>query len=759
MNFRRCRPLVLVTALACLQLAGCVPPDTAGRDRPPPQQAPVAAIPSSTAAPVRQNGVLLAPGAEPRVQIVQGAPKVAAARATQGGPGAYSLDFADADLREVVSQILGPMLGLSFTIDPAVRGTTTLHTARPQNREELLATVQSLLSSNGAALVSAGGLYRVVPAAQAGAAGSRIVPLRFVAAEGLAKVLQPLIGQGVRVAAEPGLNALVIAGDPNQLDMIETLVGNFDVDTLVGQSYALLPVSVGSAREHAEALQEALRGQAGAVTGGLVRVTALPRLNAVLVIASQPSYLEAARSVHAVLDRQRRAVVRYWRIYYLQNSSAEDVAYILQSAFTPNAVTAVPKSRQGGSARAGMLQQSLGRGSSAAGGGATGGGASGAAAGGASAGGSFARGGVSAAPLASGQAGATASAAPQSAANPLLGGLDQSGGSGNDAADGIRILPDEQNNALLINGTAQEGETIELMLRKIDILPMQVRIDATIAEVTLNDQLKYGTQFFFKGNGIVGILNNASTAVGNPAATVLGTSFPGFVLGGNGAGGAPAALSLLQAVTSVNVLSAPQLVVVDNEPARLQVGSLVPYLTASAQSTLTAGAPVVNSINYQPTGIILDVTPRVNSGGLVTLDVTQEVSDVDTTSPKASGIDSPTFQQRIVSSRVVVQDGQTIGIAGLIRDSASRGNEGLPWLKDVPLLGLFAGTQTNERGRTELLVLITPHVIRSQREVRDLTDDLREALPNAAAVPQRLRALPPSGAADPSARLRQHLAP
>jgi general secretion pathway protein D len=219
-----------------------------------------------------------------------------------------------------------------------------------------------------------------------------------------------------------------------------------------------------------------------------------------------------------------------------------------------------------------------------------------------------------------------------------------------------------------------------------------------------------------------------------------------------------ATLQALQAVTTVHVLSSPELMVLDNQPASLQVGALVPYLTQQQQSTLTSsllGNEIVNSIAYQPTGVILQVTPRVNSDGLVTMDVAQEVSSVD--SSTSNSIGSPTFDDRVVKSRVVVQDGQTLGLAGLISDSISRGNSGIPYLKDVPILGLLFGTQTNTRARTELLVLITPHVVHDQRDALALTQDLKAQLLNAAAVPDESQTLEPSGSADPSARLRQRL--
>jgi general secretion pathway protein D len=231
---------------------------------------------------------------------------------------------------------------------------------------------------------------------------------------------------------------------------------------------------------------------------------------------------------------------------------------------------------------------------------------------------------------------------------------------------------------------------------------------------------------------------------------------PGFVLSGPNNGNA--ALNALQAVTDVKVLSSPQVLVLDNEAARLQVGNLVPYLTQSSQSQLVNNAPIVNSVDYRETGVILEVTPRVNSGGLVTLDISQEVSDV-VPGPSAGGIGSPTFSQRTVSSRVVVQDGQTVGLAGLIRDTANRTNSGIPFLKDVPLLGLLAGSQSNRRERTELLVLITPHVVHDQRDARALTEDLRDQLINAARVPDDLQQTRASGLADPQHTLRRNLQP
>jgi general secretion pathway protein D len=758
-----------IALLATAALAGCTLSGCAER----PGLMPIAqtpnALPSTDTAAFRLNGAVGTPNAAPPAQIAYGTPtqlQLGGGASQPPGPGDVSLNFADTDLREVVAQILGNILRVNYTIDPAVHGTATLHTVTPLARSQLLPTLQALLAQNGATLLQAGGIYRVVPAAAANSpgmaggsdsAGGEVLPLRYASAVELAGVLQPFVGNGARIVPDPASNALLISGDPADRAALTGLVQAFDTDILAGQSYALLPVPEGAAKDFSASLQEAFRAQGKAGLAGVVRVVPLDRINSVLVIAPQPRYIDDARRVYALIERQRRLTVRSWHVYYLQDSHAQDAAYALQQAFTPNAVTATPTaSTSAQTARGQGFPHSHRPG---AGGGSSGGGIGGAGSGigiGQSLSGS---GSLGAAPA------ATPGAAPpaQTASNPLLGGLDSSGGgAGGGAADtnAMRIIPNPQNNALLIYATQQEEETVEAMLRKIDILPLQVRIDATIAEVTLNDQLQYGTQFFFKSGGLNAILNNTTTPtpLTTAAATALSTSFPGFVLGGPGLGGAPLALQALQAVTTVHVLSSPELLVLDNQTARLQVGDLVPYLTSSSQSTLVNNAPIVNSVNYQPTGVIMNVTPRVNNGGLVTLDISQEVSGVDTSiSTATTGISSPTFSERNVTSRVVVQSGQTVGLAGLITDNVSKGNSGIPFLKDIPLLGLLTGTQNNQRTRTELLVLITPHVLYDQRDARALTLDMEQQLPNAAAVAATLRALPASGSDDPGAAIRRQL--
>ena len=701
----------------------------------------------------------------PQISIgsVRAAPALPTAGSEPGGD--ISLDFVDTDIREIAAQVLGTILHVNYTIDPAVRGTATLRTVNPIARSRVLSALQALLSQNGATLLQTGGLYRVTTAATVagspnlaaeGLAGSALVPLRYASAEDLAKVLQPYAGASGKVAADAGRNTLLISGDPGAREALINLVHAFDIDMLAGQSYALFPVPSGTAKDFSTAMVESMRSGQGGALAGVVRVVPMERINAVLLVSSQARYIDDSRRVYALVERARRQTVRGWNVYYLQNNKSNDTAYVLQQAFTPNRVTAVPSARATGASRRSTGSSSGGFNSGGSGRGA------GSALSGGSSGGGLGGGGGAPGGLGQGAGGDQQQAASQNSANPLLGGLDPggaapaggggSGGGGEADATAMRIIPNAENNALLIYATEQERSTIEAMLHKIDVLPLQVRIDAVVAEVTLNDNLAYGTQFFFKGGGINGALNFSPAGA---AANALLSRFPGFVLGGGN--NTTYALSALQNVTTVKVLSSPQLMVLDNETARLQVGNLVPYLTTSSQSTVSTNAAIINSIDYRETGVIMEVTPRVNSGGLVTLDIAQEVSDVDAASTANSQIQSPTFLERNVRSRVVVQDGQTVGLAGLIRDNSSRNNDGIPWLKDVPILSLLAGTQNNTRSRTELIVLVTPHVIHDQRDARSLTEDLRDQLINAAAIPTELQRAPRNSSPDPQQPVRRTL--
>lgn len=673
-------------------------------------------------APPRISGAVEPDGVEvvPKPRIVYGnsAASGAARRepsaAGAAGAGDITLKFTDTDIREVIRVILGDLLKLTYSIDPAVKGTATIQTAEPLSRESLLPLLESLLSQNGAALVRRGSVYSVVPTAAAAAGApvgspdagdvTEVVPLRYVSAPDLAKVLEPYVAQGGKVTAGPAKNSLLVSGNSSVRTSLIALIRSFDVDFLADQSYAIFPLASAEPGKVANEVQRFVQAGGSGDVSGPVRVVALDRINAILVVSTAPGDLARVQQFIAQVDAVGETTERRLHVYYVQNGSAMEVGSVLQKAFSPQAGGTSPED-QG-------LPGSLAPNSVPA---------------------------VVSTPIASqplpgtplpGGASPTMSQQPLSALParatepevPI-------------AAKGIRIIPDKRNNALLIFATPSEYSLIEATLHKIDVLPLQVLIEATIAEVTLNDALQYGTQFLFRKNDHNVTLSNASN--GSTAA-----AFPGFAYAFSSAT-AQITLSALQNLTKVRVISDPQLLVLDNDSARLQVGDIVPITTQTAVSVLTTGAPVVNSVEYRETGVILQVTPRVNSGGLVTLDIEQEVSQVVPTT--TSSINSPTIQQRKIKSRVVVQDGETIGLGGLIKDNSNISNQGLPWLTDVPVLGALFGTRSNAASRTELLILLTPRVIRDQRSARALTEDLRARFGRLNATPDRRDPIEPPG--------------
>ena len=664
--------------------------------------------------------------------------------------GDITLNYVDTDIREVVRVILGDILKVNYSIDPGFQGMTTIHTARPLKRDELLPTLQSLLAQAGGTMTYQNGIFRIGPAGNDSAippvvegtsitAGSQIVALRYASAKQLATMLDPYVGDSAKMVADPARNVLIVTGSATARESLISLVKVFDVDYLAGQSYALFPVKSGDPAKVATDLQAALQVDSDGPLSGTLKIVPVDEANAIMVIAQQPSYLDRAARLIAQLDQVQQSAGRNLHVYYLKNAQATDIQPVLQRAVNPPnggggggeigpgslPPTAEPAqvtaSTAGGQAATGTVSPTAG---------ATGGYAMNAAAGGTQA--AAPAGGAQPAASTS-QAGGSSSAASQQVA----------GG----AAKGPQIIADAKNNALIVVATESEYAIIEAALRKLDIMPLQVLIEATVAEVTLNDELQYGTQFFLNNRRNSATLTNAQSVVPtviDPTSTtsitnsalfngLLAPSFPGLAVART-AGSIQYALEALKTVTNVQVLSAPELLVLDNQQARLQVGDLVPIITQSATSVITSGAPIVNNVQYQETGVILTVTPRVNSGGLVTLDIDQEVSNVVPTT--SSSINSPTFQQRKIESKVVIQDGDTISLAGLISDKKTEANNGIPGLQDIPILGSLFSTKDHATARTELLILITPRVVYDQGDARALTDELRRKLaPSASLIP------------------------
>jgi general secretion pathway protein D len=316
------------------------------------------------------------------------------------------------------------------------------------------------------------------------------------------------------------------------------------------------------------------------------------------------------------------------------------------------------------------------------------------------------------------QAPAPRTAAAPAVASPLL-GFDTFGpGARRDQQ--IRIVADEKNNALIIYAKPRDYRMIQAAVRRLDVVPQQVMIEATIVEVTLNDNLRYGLQWFFRSG-------NFEATLSQSVLPTISTINPGFNFTYSG-GSARAILSALAEVTDLNVVSSPQVLVLDHQTAILQVGDQVPVPVQQAQSVTDPAAPIVNSIEYRDTGVILRVTPRVNATGQIILEIIQEVSDVVRTT--TSDLNAPTISQRRIVSTVSVQNGATVALGGLIRDGSTRSRTGVPILSEIPVVGLLFSERRLEKSRTELLVMLTPRAIRNPAEARDITEEMRQRLTN-----------------------------
>jgi general secretion pathway protein D len=716
-------------------------PGTTPRNAPPASLAPV---PSPARGPlIRQNGSGTTVG-----RSTPTAPKV-------GPQGDVTLNYVDTDIREIIRIVLGDMLHVNYTIDSRLQGNVSIQTATPLKQEELLPTLESLVSQVGGVIVFENGVFRITPAGNTAIVppvvqsssvsdGSQIVPLRYASAKQLATMLTPYVGDGAQIIADPGRNVLVISGSASARQSVIDLVHVFDVDYLAGQSYALFPVTSGEPEKVATDLQHALGIDADGPLAGAIKVVPIVQANAIMVVAQAPAYLDRAGRLIQQLDRVADENGRNVHVYHLRNTQAVDLQPILQTAFNPpqagggaNAggpgslpptaipaqVSAAPGAMPGGASAANGPQAATTTGLGSTGGGAGTGGA------------------------APGQQSSASTIFSPTPGGPT--GPNSFGGQVTTvaAAPGApQIIADVKGNSLIVVSTETDYGKVEAAIRKLDVLPPQVLVEATIAEVTLNKALQYGTQFYFNNAEATVTLSGAQSAVPtiiNPAAP-LGNSqlfsvptfapaFPGLAVT-RFVGSQQYAIQALESVTDVKVISAPKILILDQQQASIQVGSLVPIITQSAISVATAGAPVVNSGPYQPTGIILNVTPRIGTDGLVSLDIDQEVSNVINTT--SSTIDSPSFTERRIKSQIAVEDGQTIGLAGLISDNKSTGNSGIPVLRSIPVLGALFSTQNNSDIRTELLVLITPRVVRDARDARGITEELKRKLGPPAHVAQ-----------------------
>lgn len=642
---------------------------------------------------------------------------------------AVTLNLVNVPAPQAAKTVLGDMLGIKYAVDPGIEGKITIQTPNPVPRSAALDLFQAALRANNAALVKANGQYRIVPLDQAavGAAikvsapagieeklGSRIqvVQLKYVAASEIRRILEPISPRNSIIRSDDARHAITLSGSEEEIAGMLDAISIFDVDVMKGMSFAIVPVKTSQPAAIADELKNVFASDREGPMSGMVRFLPNKRLNAILIISPQPRYLARAETWARKLDEHAAGSEKQFFTYAVQNRPAQELVDVLQSMFA----TELGAGRSGRNVAPRYQEARVQSAGSPSFGASMGGSQFGS-----SSGGFGSSGGLTQTQGGQFGAGPAAGRAPQQ--SPLMTAADTAsaapaGGDGSAEPPRIKIVADDSKNAILIEATLTDYRRVMKVVRTLDVVPNQVLIDATIAEISLNDDLKFGMRWALQGKA-------ASYTFTDAANGAVSSVFPGFsyaLKAANIAG----SLNALNAITDVNVISSPSLTVADNKTATLQVGDQVPIITQSAQSTITNDSQIVNSVSYRDTGVILSITPRINQSGRVLLDIEQEVSSVVPTT--SSGINSPTIRQRKVRTTVMVNDGEGLALGGMMQTNKSVTKTQVPIIGDVPLLGNAFRQKDNQIAKTELIIIITPHVIRNLDEARAVTDEFRHEL-------------------------------
>lgn len=710
--------------MAAIAVSGCSSPGAVGLtvdSRPKLSSQPVSLESYAQATDPTTTGAIPLPSRSSRAvptseggsgQMIGASPEKPAAGAANG---TVVLNLAGVPLQQAAKTVLGDLIGVNYVLDPRVDGVISVETTKPVTKAEALELFQAALAPAGATLVQSRGVYRIVPTDQAATgivatvrgggdgaspgSGVRVVQLKYVAATEVARVLEPMVPKGAIVQADDARNILALKGTPSEIDNMLDSIAIFDVDVMKGMSFAVVPVKASQPEKMVDELKAVFSSDKEGPLKGRVKFVANNRLGAILVITSHPSYLPRAQSWIRRLDSRASGTEPQLHIYQVQNRTAAELAAVLQSMFSSemkvvrsSSRSVSPRSKQVSLLGDMKKPSAVATAADSAGSGA------------------FGRGGDT-------QSNSRqADMDPDSlAAEPS----EDSGGADSKGEPVLKIVADEAKNSLLIMANDRDYQRVLRVVQGLDVVASQVLIEAVIAEVTLNDNLQFGLQWQLAKQGKPSATFSSALAGGVAAA------FPGFNYAVNTASIA-ATLSALDALTHVNVISTPSLMVLDNKTARLQIGDQVPITTQTATSTVTANTAIVNSITMQDTGVILAVTPRINESGRVQLDIEQEVSSVVKTT--TSNIDSPTIQQRRVKTTVVVNDGEVLALGGMIQDQSNRTSTQIPIVGDIPGLGAFFANRGNTVQKTELVILITPKVVRDPTESRLVTEEYRRKM-------------------------------
>ena len=609
--------------------------------------------------------------------------------------GEIVLNFEGESLQSVVHTILGEVLQETFVIGPGVSGQVTFSTSKPVSREQLMPILELLLRWNGAALVYTEGRYHVLPVseairgnltpvlsreAQAMGYEVRVTPLEFIGAVEMAKILEPYMRDGAMVRVDPLRSMLFLAGTQEELNNYQQTIDIFDVDWLAGMSVGIYPLKTVDVESITTELTTIFGMEAESPLAGMFRFVPLERLGSVMVITPQEAYLEKARKWIETLDRGAAGAGVQLYVYRVKNLEAQVLANYLTVLF--GGETSAPRQNTSRGTLAPGLQEAQKSSLS------------------------------------------NFNVNRQSANVRGVAGQGSAGSVVSTPEGDIRITSVIETNSLLIQATQSQYSSIQAAIERIDQEPLQVLIEAQILDVELNEDLQFGVNWYLTNNpdavapgGEGPISNGFDSAIFGSS-----TNFFASITGPIGSAFVNATISALDSVTDVRSLGAPSLLVRNNATATITVGTQVPVQSSSIS---TGNSNVISSAQYVSTGITLTVTPRINPGGLVYMDVSQEVSRPGARDPDISTSGNPPINNKSVTSQVAVQSGQTIFLGGLISEQTSKGRTGVPYLNRIPGIGPLFGSRTSSTVRSETIVMITPTVIESTADLRAVSDDIR----------------------------------
>jgi general secretion pathway protein D len=630
-----------------------------------------------------------------------------------------TLNLVGVSVPQAAKAVLGDIYGVKYTVDPGIEGKVTIQTPQPIPRSSVIDLFQTALRSNNVAMINTGDQFKIVPADQAAVGANirlndlqaaedrlgshvQIVQLQYVSAAEMRRLLEPISPRGGIVRADEARNTITLSGTSQEIAGMLQAISIFDIDVMKGMSFALVPVSTAQPEAVASQLRDVFSSTKEGPMAGMVHFIPNQQLGAILVVSPQQKYLTRAAEWVRRFDSQAEGTEKQFYTYTAQNRRAQELVDVLLPMFTngtnanrPNTTgrNVAPQYQEAG------IQSGAGSGFPQMTGASAGGGTAQPA--------SFL--GNTSSPAARQNAPAASDQGPQPQAATTDPRQDPR----------FRIAIDEGKNSILIEATPADYRRIMGVIKGLDIMPKQVLIEVTIAEVSLNDELKFGVRWFLQGKG-----GNSFTFTDDPGGSIASV-FPGFSYALTAANIA-ATLNALNNITTVNVISSPSLTVMDNRSAFLQIGDEVPITTQSAVSVLTPGAPVVNSVTYKDTGIILSIMPHINANGRVLLDLEQEVSSVVQTT--SSGIDSPTIQQRRIKTSVAVNNGEGLALGGLMQHQNNNTQGQVPLLGSIPIIGNAFKFKDNTIAKTELMIFITPTVMRNLNEARAVTDEYRRQM-------------------------------